>query len=181
MNVTTSKTGLVTWYPLLDDGLVSVASMDNGTPLMKDFSNYDELYENLVLDQLHYGWAWPGSNTLKDTSWYFEWYDMDYEAMECHFLELRAGGQAELCWRYDEDTGFQGYEEYYLGQWSLVYDGEMTCLKLDLTGADGRVIQDQYPVLVGYEGLLVGVGAKKTRLPFQSQPYILTVLERSYG
>ena len=54
----------------------------------------------------------------------------------------------------------------------------MTCLKLDLTGADGRVIQDQYPVLVGYEGLLVGVGAKKTRLPFQS---LLTVLERSYG
>ncbi|MDY3993575.1 MAG: S-layer homology domain-containing protein [Evtepia sp.] len=181
VNVTTSKTGLVTWYPLLDDGLVFVASMDNGTPLMKDFSNYDELYENLVLDLLHYGWVWPGSNDLKDTGWYYEWYDMDNEVTQCHFLELRAGGQAELCWRYDEDAGFQGYEEYYLGQWSLVKDGEMICLKLDLTSAEGKVIRDQYPVLVGHEGLLVGVGANKTQLPFQSQPYILTVLDRAYG
>lgn len=182
VNVTTSKTGLVTWYPMLDeDGQVFVASLDNGTPRMKDFSNYDELYENLLLDLLNYGWAWPGSNDLKDTSWYYEWYDMDNEAAQCHFLELRAGGQAELCWRYDEDAGFQGYEEYYLGQWSLVKDGQMTCLKLDLTSAEGRVIRDQYPVLVGHEGLLVGVGANKTRLPFQSQHYILTVLDRAYG
>lgn len=60
---------------------------------------------------------------------------------------------------------------------------ELAYLQLDLTGADGRAIHDQYPVLVpvGYEGLLVGVGVQKTQLPFQSQPYIFTVLERSYG
>lgn len=183
VNVTTSKTGLVTWYPMLEEGLVSLAAKDNGTPLMKDFSNYDELYKNLLLDLLNYSWVWPGPDTLKGTSWYYEWYDMDNEVTQCHFLELGAGGQAELCWLYGENTSFQGYTEYYQGRWSLVFDEEMAYLKLDLTGADGRAIHDQYPVLVpvGYEGLLVGVGVKKTQLSFQSQPYILTVLERSYG
>lgn len=181
VNVTTSKTGLVTWYPMLEEGRLFVTSLDNGTPCMKDFSNYDEIYKNLVLELLDFGWVWPDASSLKDTSWYLELYDMDRDMFQCHYLELRAGGQAELCWNYDTGTGFPGYEEYYLGQWSLVKDGEMTCLKLDLTSAEGKIVQDQYPVLVGYGELLVGAGAKTTQLPFQSQPNVLTFLQRSYG
>ncbi len=173
--------GLMTWYPMLDDNLVSLPSREDGTVLGLDFTDLDELYENMIRAFRAYDWAGPSAAALGDTQWTYQGYDLlRPDTMQNHFLDLRANGQAELSWLYEGD---KSYREHYTGRWSLVTERGLTCLKLDLTSQNGTVIHDRYPAMLAEDGIrmVVGVGLNNTQLPFQAVPYTLTLFGQSYG
>lgn len=180
VDITSGKTGYVTWHPYQDytTGEVLPATRADETSVMKDFTNYDEIYRTEFLDWMNYGYICPSVSDLNDTSWFLRY---DWEEVHInHFMELRADGSVDLVWLYEGDME---YQEEYTGRWSLDFNSSILSLKLDLNKVGGGSIHDQYPILISKDGkeLLVGLGANKTMLPFQEFAYLGTFLTRSYG